>query len=345
MIWETTPIPLHMDIYFFNWTNPQDFDNPKIKPNFVEIGPYVFFEKRHKTNIKFKDNNTLISFNNVKTWFFEEEQSVGSLDDMIVGPNFISNVFAHQTKNKNIVIKKGLNVVLNRYGSISKRTSVRKWLFDGYKDPLLKMGKMFHFTDMEKFAWFLNKNGSAEAEGNYTMKSGVGDKTHMGELVSWNGVSHTPDFPGECGIVNGSTGDLWPLDMGTGKGITIFAPDMGRFFNLETREDIEIMNIKGIAFMSDNNTLPGEKCFCKPNEICKQGVTYAGSFKSDVPLYLSFPHFYSADQSFREALNGMSPNESEHRFQFVLEPHLGVPLKVNAPFQLNVRFSPDNDYT
>lgn len=333
-----------MDIYFFNWTNPQDFKNTKIKPKFVEVGPYVFLEKRHKTNIEFKENDTRISFNNVKTWFFDEDQSIGSLDDIIVGPNFVSSVLAHQTRNSNIVIKKALNMVLNRYGSFSKISSVRKWLFDGYKDPLLKMGQMFHFTDMEKFAWFLNKNGSEVSEGNYTMKSGVLDQTHMGELVSWNGQPRTQNFPGDCGIIKGSTGDSWPLDMTSNKGITIFSPDMGRFFDLNTLEERNIFNIEGIAFMSDNNTLPGAKCFCKPNEICKQGVTFAGS-NGDIPLYLSFPHFYSADLSFGEAVDGMSPNESKHRFEFVLEPHLGVPLKVNAAFQLNARFSPDKDYT
>lgn len=333
-----------MDIYFFNWTNPQDFKNSKIKPKFEEIGPYVFLEKRHKTNIKFKDNNTLISFNNVKTWYFEADKSVGTLDDIITGPNFISNVIAHQTRNNLYIIKKGINLVLNQFGSISKTTSVRKWLFDGYPDPLLKTGKIFHFTDMTKFAWFLNKNASAEAEGNYTMKSGVGDSTHMGQLVSWNGQNHTKDFPGECGLVNGSTGDLWPLDMDINKGLTIFAPDMCRYFNLETIKKTNLMNIEGVAFMSDNKTLPGETCFCKSGEICKQGVTFAGGCKGDVPLYLSFPHFYSADQSFREAIDGMKPNESEHRFEFILEPRLGVPLKVNAPFQLNARFTPDKDY-
>jgi len=31
-----------MDIYFFNWTNPEELMNDGFKPNLVEMGPYRF---------------------------------------------------------------------------------------------------------------------------------------------------------------------------------------------------------------------------------------------------------------------------------------------------------------
>lgn len=40
--WKESPIPIYMEIYFFNWTNPEQVHNHTIKPSFVEMGPYVF---------------------------------------------------------------------------------------------------------------------------------------------------------------------------------------------------------------------------------------------------------------------------------------------------------------
>lgn len=41
--WKESPIPIYMDIFFFNWTNPQEvIQNITDKPSFVEMGPYVF---------------------------------------------------------------------------------------------------------------------------------------------------------------------------------------------------------------------------------------------------------------------------------------------------------------
>lgn len=43
-LWEETPIPMQIEVYFFNWTNAADFQQKpqEVKPKFVEMGPYVF---------------------------------------------------------------------------------------------------------------------------------------------------------------------------------------------------------------------------------------------------------------------------------------------------------------
>lgn len=40
--WKESPIPIHFEIYFFNWTNHEDVRNHSIKPHFTEMGPYTF---------------------------------------------------------------------------------------------------------------------------------------------------------------------------------------------------------------------------------------------------------------------------------------------------------------
>lgn len=54
------------------------------------------------------------------------------------------------------------------------------------------------------------------------------------------------------------------------------------------------------------------------------------------PAFISFPHFYLADPSYREPIEGMHPNRSEHEFLISLEPHTGIPLQVRAQMQINI---------
>lgn len=80
-----------MDIYFFNWTNPQDLTNHSTKPIMEELGPYRFREKPQKINITFNSNST-VSYKTMSTFFFDDEGSNGTLDDIITTINVVSVV-------------------------------------------------------------------------------------------------------------------------------------------------------------------------------------------------------------------------------------------------------------
>jgi hypothetical protein len=41
-LWKDTPIPLSLDFYLFNWTNPEELLEENFKPELVELGPYRF---------------------------------------------------------------------------------------------------------------------------------------------------------------------------------------------------------------------------------------------------------------------------------------------------------------
>ena len=90
-IWKTVPFPTYLDFYFYNWTNPSDINNSSIKPEFEQVGPYSFREKKRKVNIVWNDNNT-VSYKVVKQWFFAPERSNGSLTDLIVTLNPVTTV-------------------------------------------------------------------------------------------------------------------------------------------------------------------------------------------------------------------------------------------------------------
>lgn len=56
---------------------------------------------------------------------------------------------------------------------------------------------------------FFQLNYSSTADGVYTMHTGINDLTTLGLASSWN-YSNKTVFSGECGVVNGSFGELYP---------------------------------------------------------------------------------------------------------------------------------------
>jgi len=102
------------------------------------------------------------------------------------------------------------------------------------------------------------------------------------------------------------------------------------------------------------NVNPANSCYCRQSEgfLClKSGVLNLAPCKvtpdlpKGAPIALSFPHFYQADPSYVEAVEGLKPSKSLHQFYMDVEPTLGFPLAIRPRFQLNVviRNDPDID--
>lgn len=91
--WKETPIPMYLEIYFWNWTNPEEISNyKKVKPIFKELGPYVFLEKHIRTNVTWSKNGSTVDFLQKRIWHFDPMLSNGSLSDEILNINPIAAV-------------------------------------------------------------------------------------------------------------------------------------------------------------------------------------------------------------------------------------------------------------
>lgn len=85
-------MPIYLDIYLFNWTNHEQFTNKSIKPRVEQIGPYRFREKPDKANIQFHSHNSSVSYERFSHYWFDAENSNGTLDDKVVSLNVIALV-------------------------------------------------------------------------------------------------------------------------------------------------------------------------------------------------------------------------------------------------------------
>lgn len=90
--WIETPLPMYSKFTMFNWTNAHEIQAINYKPNLTEVGPYVFLEKHTRVNVTFHPENDTVSYDQIRTWHFMPNMSVGSLDDNITNVNVIAVV-------------------------------------------------------------------------------------------------------------------------------------------------------------------------------------------------------------------------------------------------------------
>lgn len=160
--WKKPSVPLYLDVYFFNWTNSEDFLDNTTKPIVEEIGPYRFREIRDKKNIKFNDHNSTVSYRPISTFYFVEDESNGTLDDSITQLNIVAVGASAQALNMDYKKRKLVSLGLSLYKqelAISK--TARELLFEGYEDDMVSMGREglvegFDVRDIpyDKIGWF-----------------------------------------------------------------------------------------------------------------------------------------------------------------------------------------------
>jgi hypothetical protein len=64
-----------------------------------------------------------------------------------------------------------------------------------------------------------------------------------------------------------------------------------------------------------NNT-----CYCPSSGCLLPGVRSLNLCGNNaLPIFISFPHFYLADESYRQSIIGMKPNKTLHEFKIILE--------------------------
>ncbi|EDW77275.1 uncharacterized protein Dwil_GK18212 [Drosophila willistoni] len=352
--WVTTPAPVYSTFYLFNWTNPEDLNNDKVKPNFQQVGPYTFSDYKVKEDLDWEQPQ--VTYYGRRVWHFLSDKSPGqSLDDIIITPHFPTVTAAKYARKYRRIVRKIINFAVNREGggTFMKHTAGEN-IFDGYYDSLIDFAEQLHSPLLpfysSNFGWFYGRNNSKTAEGSFTIHTGHKDLSLMGEMLRWNGSDHTGYYQGECGRVNGSTGELWAPLRKWDETISIFLSDAARYFNFYAKTKVSHRGIKSWRYETDQRTFdngqlaPDTACFCVPKRDCPMnGVVDFSPAAYNAPIYMSHPHFYLTDPSYRENTTGLSPNATEHGMYLIMEPTFGIPLKVMGQVMISVLVQRDDD--
>lgn len=347
--WRKMPMTIPTDVYFFNWSNPQDFHNFSIKPKFEQAGPYRFLQSMENVNVVYNDNNT-VTYNKVRTWQFDDEYTKGTLSDNITTLNSLGMLVAHYISNWNYFLKRAASVVLTaRSPDIQITRPANHFLFEGSDDMIMDIYNYFPFFAPEvprfdKFGWFHFLNASETFEGVFNMGTGVDGNF---DFLNWNYNNVTPYFNGSCGKVHGSAGDLWsakPSKDYTG----IFSTTICRFVRFDYVEEVYVNGILGYKYelgagALDNGTLiPENKCYCA-GDCLPSGLISLSSCRYGLPIYLSLSNFYGADPTYVNAVEGLRSEKEKDESYLVLEPETAVILEAVIRIQLNIRVHPIED--
>lgn len=179
------------------------------------------------------------------------------------------------------------------------------------------------------------------------MFTGENDIKELGILDQWNYKNVTNLYRGECDVVRGTTGELWPpIPEGRKPPATVFATDVCRAVTIKYDSDYTAHGIKGYKWVGDDSVFdngikyPEMACYCSADlESCPDllpGVFNASSCKFGSPAFVSYPHFYLAHENYRAGIEGMNPTKEDHEFAIAMEPRTGIPLSIKAQLQINI---------
>ncbi|KAG5676732.1 hypothetical protein PVAND_006541 [Polypedilum vanderplanki] len=349
-IWSDPPQPIYLDVYFFNWTNPHEFQNQSIKPKFNEVGPYRFQEYPQKVNVTYHDQNDTISYRKQSRFIFLPDESKGQLSDMITSINVVALSSANQARSWNIFKVKGVELSLSFFDQqIHLTKTASELLFEGYDDPIINVAKeiakiMGITVPFDRFGYFYSRNESSLLTGDFNVDSGI---STVGQLRKWNYQSTSDHFEGSCSNLEGaSAGELFPPEI-TNKisTISVFSPEICRNLLIDFEKEINVDGITAKRFIGGDRTVdngtkyPENKCFFSGDNVAS-GVLNVTACRLGAPVFMSFPHFYAADESYRNAIEGMAPNKEKHQFYMTFEPKTSLPIEIAGRFQLNVLIKP-----
>ncbi|XP_050398543.1 lysosome membrane protein 2 [Patella vulgata] len=348
-IWKDPPMPIYLDIYMFNLSNPLEVKNGA-KPAVIEVGPYTYRERRIKFNITFNDNGT-ISYRQKRIFTFQRNRSVGDELDMFTTVNPPLLTLIEGLSNESAEFRKILTDIIGLMEGVFITRSLKDIVW-GYVDPTLHLAHeifpKWFYTDF--IGYFMNKNNTDD--GVYTIHSGKNDINKLGEIDKYNGTRSLNYWTSPwANQINGSDGTINPPFLEDTEILRFFSMDIcrsgfGKYTSdVEIKRQLHLHRYTATAQELANKTLnPDNAGFCTKRSGCLGSglldvsvCTHVDGFP--VPSVISFPHFYLADQKFIDGVNGVEPIPLKHETAIDVEPITGLVLQAAKRLQINMHIT------
>ncbi|XP_046615004.1 scavenger receptor class B member 1 [Neodiprion virginianus] len=380
-LWEKPPVDIYIKVYIFNITNPNEFIAGTEKLRVEEIGPYVYQEMLENHNITWNPNGT-VSYRPKRLVYFVPEMSVGDPKDAILRvPNVpllgVASAL-HDSSSFVTVPLSGFIELLDSQTILNITAYDYLW---GYDDTLVHLASNLvpNFVNFRKFGLM----DRLYDEGNNLMTMNIKKNENMTDedgrylsietlngnpgLSNWGWVqteaNETNPLNTKCNRLRGSTeGTLFPPNLDKHAVFRVFRKAFCRTLPINFVKEVTTESgLPGYMYNFVENFLdppdvnPDNECYCREKKKClKMGLSDMTPCYYNVPAAMSMPHFYKADPSLLEAVDGLKPDEERHDTRIILQPTVGIPLHVNSRMQTNLvmenvqwseRIKPFNDLT
>uniref|UniRef100_A0A2P2HY80 Lysosome membrane protein 2-like n=1 Tax=Hirondellea gigas TaxID=1518452 RepID=A0A2P2HY80_9CRUS len=337
------PIPIFMQFYFFNVTNPKGILNGDT-PVLNQMGPFTYEEKRLKYDLLWETHDATVTYKQNKTFFFRPELSNGLDEDTlitVINPVLIS--LAAKVSNVKYEFAKGLFELIKLrfelHPFITRKAG--ELLFHGYQEDILAFASTFtgdpiHATG--KFGFFYPKNGSND--GTYKVGTGADGLENLQIIDEWRG-SPTLHFwkTDVCNMINGTEGSQFPRPITPDTQIRMYSSDLCRslYFNFEKK--VYHGNLELYRYILPYDVLaqtPENECFCADEFTCRDSMVNLSPCKKGSPVLASTPHFYMGANESINAIVGLNPSKFEHETFLDIEPNTGVTFQAHKRIQISM---------
>ncbi|KAL6433397.1 hypothetical protein ACFW04_006503 [Cataglyphis niger] len=345
-LWQHPPIQIEYRIHIFNYTNVKEFETGRAsKLRVQELGPYVYQEKKDRVNVVLHENGT-VSFQEKRSFVW-----VGGRpdNDTIVVPNVLLMFATAFVRDRSFAVRFVTNTVLSTLQERSFINETAGGFIWGNDNRLFHMAKplMMFERDIsfDKFGILVSRDGVSKDR--ITMGTGSRTIDNLGMIERVNGIDNRHIWNDErCDKIMGSDGSMIPprLIEDTSKTLYIYSQEMCRSLPFHFTEQVTTFGIPSLRYKftpdAFNFSDPQNKCFCqKVNglRVCPPtGLFNISACNYGMPLLSSFPHFYGADKSLLEQIDGLNPRQEAHESYINLHGRIATPMAGWSRTQLNL---------
>lgn len=369
------PVPIYMQFFIFNVTNPDAIRYHGAKPVLQEVGPYTYEEKRLKYDLEWDDAEGTVTYLQNKSYIFVPEMSPGlSLEDEITTINAVMVVAA------DALARGGPNVVasviwseIERGFDLFESHTVDELLFAGFEFPEFDFdfssvpgleateglnGTIYELLEMlgldppgwlaeNTFGLLYGRNNTND--GTYKVKTGALGIDEYLYIQEWKGHTELTYWNDTyCDMINGTDGSQYPPPVKRDTVLRLYTSEMCRSLYLTYEKDRDHFGIHVYRFIPPRDMLEDplvnhdNLCYCKPDEdhCLGAGMLNMAPCAMGVPIVMSTPHFYQGDEVELAKLVGLDPRKEEHETFLDVEPRTGVTMNAAKKIQINIPLKP-----
>ncbi|XP_032760996.1 platelet glycoprotein 4-like isoform X3 [Rattus rattus] len=310
-------------------------------------GPYTYrVHYLAKENITQDPKDSTVSFVQPNGAIFEPSLSVGTENDNFTVLNLavaaVPNSFCIY---QNSFFQGVLNIFIKKSKSSMFQTRSVKELLWGYKDPFLSLIPYPISTTVGMFYPYNNT-----VDGVYKVFNGKDNISKVAIIDTYKGKRNLSYWESYCDMINGTDAASFPPFVEKSQTLRFFSPDICRSIYAVFGSEVNLKGIPVYRFVLPANAFasplqnPDNHCFCTEkvisNNCTSYGVLDIGKCKEGKPVYISLPHFLHASPDVSEPIEGLNPNEDEHRTYLDVEPITGFTLEFAKRLQVNILVKP-----
>lgn len=342
--WVKTGTTVYRQFWIFDVQNPDDVATNSDKIKVKQRGPYTYRVRYlAKENITQDDENNTVSFVQPNGAIFEPSLSVGTENDTFTVLNLAVAAAPHIYTNSFVQVV--LNSLIKKSKSSMFQNRTLKELLWGYKDPFLSLVPYPISTTVGVFYPY-----NDTVDGVYKVFNGKDNISKVAIIDSYKGKRTLSYWPSYCDMINGTDAASFPPFVEKSRVLRFFSSDICRSIYAVFGSDVELKGIPVYRFVLPAKAFasplqnPDNHCFCTEtvvsNNCTSYGVLDISKCKEGKPVYISLPHFLHASPDISEPIEGLSPNEEEHRTYLDVEPITGFTLQFAKRLQVNILVKP-----